>query len=218
MGSADSPAQQYTHFLKSLDANMPDNKFELPVIWVLGGPGCGRGTQCELIQTRTGYTHISTGEVLRHEVMSGSQRGLKFYKIMADGEAVPDDEVAELIRETLMAKIIGSKGFLMDGFPLDQEQAISFTRLIGTPDAVIYLHVNENTMKDRLKKRGNFDDTESSIDKRVQLFLDKTTPLIKTWHAIKIDAEKPTNELFADIMAVLEKEHALKFCETVQMS
>ena len=74
-----------------------------------GGPGSGRGTQCELIQTQTGYTHISTGEVLRHEVMSGTNRGLKFYKTMAAGEAVSDDDVAELIRDTLMAKIIGSK-------------------------------------------------------------------------------------------------------------
>ena len=106
----------------------------------------------------------------------------------------------------------------MDGFPLDQQQAIAFTRLIGTPDAVIYLNVNETIMKDRLKKRGNFDDTESSIDKRVNMFMDKTKPLIEKWHAIKIDAEKPTDELFADIMAVLEKEHALKLCETVQLS
>ena len=74
-----------------------------------GGPGCGRGTQCELIQTKTGYTHISTGEVLRHEVMSGSSRGLKLYKIMAAGESVPNDEIAELIREVMFAKIIGAK-------------------------------------------------------------------------------------------------------------
>ena len=74
-----------------------------------GGPGCGRGTQCELVQTKTGYTHISTGEILRHEVMSGSSRGLKFYKLMAEGETVPNDDIAELIREVMFAKIIGSK-------------------------------------------------------------------------------------------------------------
>ena len=77
-----------------------------------GGPGSGRGTQCELIGTITGYTHISTGEVLRHEVMSGSSRGLKFYKIMADGDTVPNAEVAELIREVMFARIIGSKVLL----------------------------------------------------------------------------------------------------------
>ena len=78
-------------------------------MWYTGGPGCGKGTQCELIQTKTGYTHVSTGDVLRHEVMSGSMRGLKFYQTMAAGEAVPNDEISEVIRETMMAKIIGSK-------------------------------------------------------------------------------------------------------------
>ena len=58
----------------------------------------------------------------------------------------------------------------MDGFPLDQDQAISFTRLIGTPDTVIYLNVSAELMKDRLKKRGNFDDNEASIDKRINTF------------------------------------------------
>ena len=82
---------------------------EFMILCLAGGPGCGRGTQCELIQTKTGYTHISTGDILRKEVMSGSTRGLKFYKIMADGNAVPDDEIAELIREIMFAKIIGSK-------------------------------------------------------------------------------------------------------------
>ena len=86
----------------------------LSIKWVCilrpsGGPGCGRGTQCELVQTKTGYTHISTGEILRHEVMSGSSRGLKFYKLMAEGETVPNDDIAELIREVMFAKIIGSK-------------------------------------------------------------------------------------------------------------
>ena len=93
-------------------------RIQWPNDWIIiryfsGGPGSGRGTQCELIQTKTGYTHVSTGDVLRKEVMSGSQRGLKFYKIMADGNSVPDDEIAELIRDVMMAKIIGSKVFAL---------------------------------------------------------------------------------------------------------
>jgi len=196
---------------------MPE-KFELPVVWIIGGPGSGRGTQCELIQTKTGYTHVSTGDVLRKEVMSGSQRGLKFYKIMADGNSVPDDEIAELIRDVMMAKIIGSKGFLMDGFPMDQAQAISFTRLIGTPDAVINLYVNADVMKSRLQGRGNFDDSEESVDKRIKTYNEKTKPLIEKWHAVKVDAEKAAPEVFEEIMGILEKEHALKLFETVKLS
>merc|ERR1711963_257851 len=193
-------------------------KFELPVVWIIGGPGSGRGTQCELIQTKTGYTHVSTGDFLRKEVMSGSQRGLKFYKIMADGNSVPDDEIAELIRDVMMAKIIGSKGFFMDGFPMDQAQAISFTRLIGTPDAVINLYVNADVMKRRLQGRGNFDDGDESIDKRIKNYNEKTKPLIEKWNAVKIDADKEAPEVFNEVMATLEKEHALKLFETVNLS
>ena len=106
----------------------------------------------------------------------------------------------------------------MDGFPLDQDQAISFTRLIGTPDTVIHMNVSADLMKDRLKKRGNFDDNEASIDKRINTFLEKTKPLIDKWNAVKIDAEKPANEVFDQLMQALEKDHALKLCETVQIS
>ena len=86
------------------------------ILFFIGGPGSGRGTQCELIQTKTGYTHVSTGDVLRHEVMSGSQRGLKFYKLMSEGNAIPDDDIAELVRDVMMAKIIGSKVSLIFRF------------------------------------------------------------------------------------------------------
>jgi len=194
------------------------SKIELPIIWIMGGPGCGKGTQCELIQTKTGYTHVSTGDVLRHEVMSGSARGLKFYKTMEAGEPVPNDMMAELIREIMLSKVIGSKGFLMDGFPLDMEQALCFQRFIGIPTTILYLALDDEVMKDRLKKRGNFDDTEESVKRRVDTFNDKTKKLIGMWNAVKIDANKPAVEVFAQIEAALDKEKALNLCETVQMA
>ena len=102
--------------MELIDLNIHSNKNQYWTYWLfVGGPGSGRGTQCELIQTKTGYTHVSTGEVLRHEVMSGSQRGLKFYKLMSEGNAIPDDDIAELVRDVMMAKIIGSKViFILD--------------------------------------------------------------------------------------------------------
>ena len=73
-------------------------------------------------------------------------------------------------------------------------------------------------MKDRLKKRGNFDDNEASIDKRINSFLEKTKPLIDKWNAVKIDAEKSSSEVFDQLMGALEKDHALKLFETVQIA
>ena len=110
------------------------------------------------------------------------------------------------------------KGFLMDGFPLDMEQALCFQRFIGIPTTIIYLVLSDDAMIGRLKKRGNFDDTEESIRRRVDTFNDKTKRLIGMWNAVKIDANKPAPEVFADIEAALDKEKALNLCETVQMA
>jgi len=58
---------------KNIDKT-PLKEAKLPVIWVLGGPGCGKGTQCERIVEKYGYTHLSSGDLLRDELKSGSDR------------------------------------------------------------------------------------------------------------------------------------------------
>jgi len=61
----------------------------LPIVWVLGGPGSGKGTQCANVGLKTGFAHLSSGDLLRNEVVSGSKRGLQLYKLMELGELVP---------------------------------------------------------------------------------------------------------------------------------
>ena len=95
---------------------------------------------------------------------------------------------------------------------------MSFQRFIGFPTTVIYLSVSEAVMKDRLKKRGNFDDTEESINKRVATFLEKTKPLIEKWNHVTVNAEGNAADVFAEIEAALDKEHALNLCEVVKMA
>lgn len=56
-----------------------------PIIWVLGGPGSGKGTQCDKIIAKYGFTHLSTGDLLREEVKSGSDRSKQLAAIMARG-------------------------------------------------------------------------------------------------------------------------------------
>ena len=75
-----------------------------------GGPGSGRSTQCELISLYSGYVHVSSGEALRKEVMSGSSRGLLLYDCMYNGDPLPNPMMTGVIREEMMSKIIG-KGF-----------------------------------------------------------------------------------------------------------
>ncbi|XP_023342847.1 adenylate kinase isoenzyme 1 [Eurytemora carolleeae] len=61
----------------------------LPIYWVLGGPGSGKGTQCTNVGAKTGFSHFSSGDLLRNDVLSGSRRGLQLFRMMELGELVP---------------------------------------------------------------------------------------------------------------------------------
>ncbi len=69
-----------------------------------GGPGSGKGTQCENLHVKYGFSHLSTGDLLRFEVMSNSQRGAQIYKIMFAGDTVPHKIVDDILSETMVAK------------------------------------------------------------------------------------------------------------------
>jgi len=81
------------------------SKFEgKPIVWVMGGPGSGKGTQCEKIALKFGLDHLSSGDLLKAEVMSGSKRGIQMYMLMADGNAVPTENVIDLLGGAMAAK------------------------------------------------------------------------------------------------------------------
>jgi len=178
----------------------------LPIFWVLGGPGCGKGTQCEEMAVRYKYAHLSTGELLRDCVMSGTPKGIQLFGIMEKGQHVPDEEVITLLAEAMKSKVGNTKGFLIDGFPASLEQADIFEREIGSPNKIIALEVNEEVLKGRLKDRGNFDDRVDSIAKRIQLFVEKTRPVIEKYKKIvkQISAEKKAEDVFGEVSKALE--------------
>lgn len=61
----------------------------MKTIWVIGGPGCGKGTQCDKIIAKYGLLHLSSGDLLREEVASGSSRGESLQELMSKGLFVP---------------------------------------------------------------------------------------------------------------------------------
>lgn len=62
---------------------------KMKIIWIIGGPGCGKGTQCEKIIAKYGFAHLSSGDLLREEVASGSPRGAELQELMSKGLFVP---------------------------------------------------------------------------------------------------------------------------------
>ena len=101
------------------------------VIFVIGGPGSGKGTQCAKMVDRYGYCHISSGDLLRKEVNSGSRRGRKLNEIMKKGGLVPDNVVLDMIKEAMLANVDNAKGFLIDGYPRKVDQGIEFEKEVN---------------------------------------------------------------------------------------
>merc|ERR1712142_586671 len=147
------------------------------IVFIVGGPGSGKGTQCDRIVQKYGYCHLSSGDLLRAEVASGSERGQKLQEIMKKGELVPLETVLAMIKDKMMANSTAS-GFLIDGYPREVAQGEQFESTIAAATAVLYLDVANETMTQRLinrgKTSGRADDNEETIRARLDTFAKAT--------------------------------------------
>ncbi|NLF94704.1 MAG: adenylate kinase [Oligosphaeraceae bacterium] len=97
----------------------------------LGPPGAGKGTMGEMLCERTGVIHLSTGQLLRDEMASGSELGQKVKSIIASGALVPDDIVTAMVSKRLTQNDIREHGCLLDGYPRTTVQADSLKRIFA---------------------------------------------------------------------------------------
>merc|ERR1712150_31710 len=95
------------------------------------------------------------------------------------------------------------EGFLMDGYPMNPTQAAAFVQMIGLPTTVILLDVPAAVMNDRLRKRNNFDDSQESIYKRIDMFTKVTMPLARKWTAITVDGNREEPVVLKDLKDLL---------------
>lgn len=194
---------------KNIDKT-PLKEAKLPVIWVLGGPGCGKGTQCDKIVAKYGFTHLSSGDLLRAEVQSGSDRGKQLTAIMEKGDLVPMFVVLDLLAEAMLAKLGGSKGFLIDGYPREVQQGKEFEAEILPCTQILYFDVSDTTMTERLlnrgKSSGRVDDNEETIKKRLATFHQHSKPVIDAYASKckSIPAERAPEDIFADVCSTLD--------------
>ncbi|KAF4113768.1 hypothetical protein G5714_006313 [Onychostoma macrolepis] len=186
---------------------------DLTSVLMSGGPGSGKGTQCEKIVAKYGYTHLSSGDLLRAEVASGSERGKQLQAIMQKGELVPLDTVLDMIKDAMIAKADVSKGYLIDGYPREVKQGEEFEKKIGAPALLLYIDAKAETMVKRLVKRGETsgraDDNEETIKKRLDLYYKATEPVIAYYEkrgiVRKINSELPVDEVFAIVVKAIDE-------------
>ena len=151
---------------------------------LIGPPGAGKGTQAQLLVERLGIPQISTGEMLREAVASGTGVGPRVRDIMARGELVPDSMVIEIVRARLQRPDC-RPGFILDGFPRTPEQARALDALLRdlhlAPVRVIALEVPEDELLRRILNRGEGrdDDDAATLHKRLEVYKTSTEPVIR---------------------------------------
>ncbi|MBI3709670.1 MAG: adenylate kinase [Proteobacteria bacterium] len=125
-------------------------------IVLLGPPGAGKGTQARRIQERYGIPQLSTGDMLRAAVASGSPQGRRAKAIMDSGQLVPDEAMIEIIAERT-AQPDCRKGFILDGFPRTTRQAEALAKMFTEKglklDHVIEMTVDEAALVERISGR-----------------------------------------------------------------
>ncbi|KAI3374700.1 hypothetical protein L3Q82_021271, partial [Scortum barcoo] len=184
------------------------------VILVIGGPGSGKGTQCLKIAERYGFQYVSVGELLRKKMIHNATSNRKWSliaKIITNGELAPQETTITEIKQKIM-KIPEANGIVIDGFPRDVGQALSFEDQICTPDLVVFLACTNHRLKERLQKRaeqqGRPDDNPKAIDRRLTNFKQNTIPLVKYFQErgliVTLDADRDEEEVFCDISMTLD--------------
>ena len=177
-------------------------------IVLLGPPGAGKGTQAIQLAEKLGVPQISTGDLFRHNISTGTELGLEAKKYLDAGDLVPATLTNALVDDRLNAADV-AEGFILDGFPRSVEQAQALAEMLKKRglklDAVVEFRVPEDELVARLQGRGRADDTEEVIRNRMKVYRDETAPLLD-FYAIElrtVDAVGAVDEVFARALRAL---------------
>lgn len=192
---------------------------KVTVVFVLGGPGAGKGTQSENLVRDYGFNHLSAGDLLRAEqVREGSEYGELIRHHIREGTIVPMEVTVALLSNAMAAILEQNSSkttparFLIDGFPRQIDQAHFFEETVCVSKLVLFLVCPEEVMLGRLLKRGETsgrdDDNIESIRKRFRTFEQTSMPVVREFEekgkVISVQATGSKEEVYERIQAELK--------------
>ncbi|XP_060109219.1 adenylate kinase isoenzyme 1-like [Heteronotia binoei] len=182
------------------------------IVFVIGGPGCGKGSHCARLATKYNFYHVAVGELLREEAKKATSRSRIIKDIMLKGALVPAGYVLDLVTDNML-RTENVKGFFIDGFPRGIGQAKLFEEVVGrSPNIVIVFDCSTETMIQRLLRRSHTgtraDDHERVIRQRLEAHYTLSEPVL-TYYLQKnmlrnVLGEEPSEIIFAKCCSVVE--------------
>ena len=180
-----------------------------------GAPGGGKGTQSAFIAQKYGVQHLSTGDVLRAEIATGSELGKQIDALISKGNLVPDEMMHGVIENYIASLPADCKGTIFDGYPRTVAQAESLTKMLqkyNMEAIMIDLLVDEQLLIQRLIERGKVsgrkDDNLNTIRHRIAVYHQQTEPIAHYYlhhgNYFAVNGNHTMADVFLQIMKIID--------------
>ncbi len=187
-------------------------------IILLGPPGAGKGTQAQFLVEEHGLVQLSTGDMLRAAVASGSELGQEAKAVMDAGKLMPDEIMVQIISDRISEQDCAS-GFILDGFPRTTAQAEALDKMLEEKelplDHVIEISVDDAILIDRINARvaqtpeaeRRDDDNAETLKHRLAVYHEQTAPILPYYEGRgmlkKVDGMKSIEKVSKQIGAII---------------
>ncbi|MCA1773352.1 MAG: nucleoside monophosphate kinase [Halomonas sp.] len=182
------------------------------VVYVLGGPGAGKGTMCELADIQLGWTHLSTGDLLRAEQQAGGPTTEVIKEYIAAGKLVPNEIVVRLLKDAMerTTRTTGKRNFLIDGFPRSLSNLEAWYEVFGREmelPTMLYLECPYEVLEQRILGRARYsdraDDNVEAMKLRFNTFKAETLPTVELFKrenkCVEIDTSQDREAVYEAI-------------------